>query len=90
MENPDTSLGTDPRAGRDAVLLESLSAAVNEVRHFLGPDPADWAWGKLHHAQFVHALAPFGGRCDASPVDGRPTCNGRLGFSPGCSSLSAV
>jgi penicillin G amidase len=41
MENPDASLGTDPRASRDAVLLESLSAAMNEVRQLLGPDPAN-------------------------------------------------
>jgi penicillin G amidase len=24
-----------------------------------GPDPANWAWGKLHHAQFEHALSPL-------------------------------
>jgi penicillin G amidase len=59
MEKPDASLGTDPREARNSVLLESLNAAVNEIRQLLGPDPNDWAWGKLHHAQFVHALAPL-------------------------------
>ena len=59
MENPDASLGTDPHAARNAMLLESLNAAVNELRQLLGPDPSDWAWGKLHHAQFMHALAPL-------------------------------
>jgi penicillin G amidase len=59
MENPDASLGTDPRAVRNAVLMESLNAAVNELRQILGPDPTNWAWGKLHHAQFAHALAPL-------------------------------
>jgi penicillin amidase len=59
MENPDVSLGSDPRTARNSVLLESLNAAMNELRQLLGPDPTDWAWGKLHHAQFIHALAPL-------------------------------
>ena len=32
---------------------------MNEVRQVLGPDISKWAWGKLHHAQFEHALAPL-------------------------------
>jgi penicillin G amidase len=59
LESPDAMLGPDPKAARDAVLLESLRAAVNELRQALGPDPANWAWGKLHHAQFEHALSPL-------------------------------
>jgi penicillin G amidase len=59
MENPDASLGANPRAERDSLLLESLGRAVKEVRELLGPDSANWAWGKLHHAEFVHALAPL-------------------------------
>jgi penicillin amidase len=83
MENPDTSLGTDPRAGRDAVLLESLSAAVNEVRQLLGPDPADWAWGKLHHAQFVHALAPLADDATRAQLTVGRLAMGGSAFSPG-------
>jgi hypothetical protein len=41
LEKPDASLGTDPRETRNSVLLESLSAAVNELRQLLGPDPND-------------------------------------------------
>jgi penicillin amidase len=59
MENPDASLGTDPRVARNSMLLESLKAAVNELHQLLGPDPSGWAWGKLHHAEFIHALAPL-------------------------------
>lgn len=59
LERPDAALGPDPEAARDAVLLESLAAALGEVRQLLGADPANWAWGKLHHAQFEHALGPL-------------------------------
>jgi penicillin G amidase len=51
--------GDDPVKARDAALLTSLGAAANEVQERLGPDPATWAWGKLHKAQFDHALAPL-------------------------------
>src|SRR4051794_12262746 len=59
LENPDASLGSDPTKARDAILLESFAAAVGEVGQLLGGDSAGWAWGKLHHAQFEHALAPL-------------------------------
>lgn len=59
LERPDGSLGADPAAARDAVLLTSLGAAVADVRTLLGDDPGRWAWGKLHHARFDHALAPL-------------------------------
>jgi penicillin amidase len=44
---------------RNAILLESFTGAVAEVRQLLGPDMSAWAWGKLHHAQFEHALSPL-------------------------------
>jgi penicillin amidase len=48
--------GQDPRAGRDAVLLQSLEAAVAEAKKRLGPDPSTWRWGALHTAAFRHVL----------------------------------
>lgn len=59
LEHPDASLGIDPEAARDAVLLRSIGSAVAEVRKALGDDQAGWTWGKLHHAQFDHVLAPL-------------------------------
>jgi hypothetical protein len=35
---PDASLGAGPRAARNAGLLESLNAAVDELRQLFGPD----------------------------------------------------
>ena len=58
LEAPDASLGPDPTAARDSVLRDSLIAAFDEVAGKLGPDPKTWAWGKLHKAQFDHALTP--------------------------------
>jgi penicillin amidase len=56
LDTPDARFGADPKAARDRVLLETLGAAVKEVSGLLGPEPENWAWGKLHHAQFDHAL----------------------------------
>jgi penicillin amidase len=54
-----TFLETAPPAVRDPVLLESLAAAVAELKKTLGSDMADWSWGRLHHARFVPAIAPL-------------------------------
>ena len=59
LERPDASFGADPNAMRTRILLDSLGAAVGEVTERLGPDPAGWRWGKLHSAQFDHALLPL-------------------------------
>lgn len=48
--------GQDPRAGRDALLLQTLEEAVAEAKKRLGPDPAKWRWGTLHTATFRHVL----------------------------------
>jgi penicillin amidase len=47
---------------RDALLLGSLGAAVNELKHLLGPDMATWSWGRLHHASFTPAAAVLADR----------------------------
>jgi penicillin amidase len=82
MENPDASLGAEPRAARDAVLLESLSAAMKELSQLLGPDPTHWAWGKLHHVQFVHALAPLADEATRAQLTVGRLAMGGSAFSP--------
>jgi penicillin amidase len=57
LEQPDDRFGANPAQGRDAILLASLGAAYAEMKTLLGPDPAGWAWGKLHHGYFEHPLA---------------------------------
>jgi penicillin G amidase len=58
LDAPDARFGADPKVARDKILLETLGAAVKEISALLGPAPEDWAWGRLHHAQFDHALGP--------------------------------
>jgi penicillin amidase len=57
LEHPDAALGRDPSAARSAVLLESLKAALEEIKQRLGADMAMWTWGRLHHATFEPAVA---------------------------------
>jgi len=50
--------GMDPRIGdRDALLRRTLAAAYADAAERMGPDPKQWAWGKLHHGRFVHPLS---------------------------------
>ena len=56
LEHPDNSLGPDPRAARNAILAESLTAAVEELKQRLGA-AATWEWGRLHRATFEPAVA---------------------------------
>ncbi len=57
LEHPDGALGADPKAARDAILLESLQGAVAELTQRLGPDMTTWTWGRLHRATFEPAVA---------------------------------
>jgi penicillin amidase len=57
LERPDDRFGADPRRGRDALLIGTLAAAFRDCAERMGSEPARWAWGKLHHGFFEHALA---------------------------------
>ncbi len=59
LEKPDATLGLNPTEARDKLLLQSIGDAVADVSKQLGDDPVAWRWGKLHHAQFDHALEPL-------------------------------
>jgi penicillin G amidase len=56
LEHPDSALGEEPAAARDAILLESLKDTLTELKQLLGP-ATSWAWGRLHHATFEPAVA---------------------------------
>jgi len=62
--------GENPENGRNALLLETLQAAEEKVAAKLGPDPQNWAWGKLHQMLFSHSLdvsAALAKLCDRGP-----------------------
>ena len=50
------ALEKDVVPGRDALLLDTLSAAYRETKQLLGPDPTKWQWGRLHHSLPAHPL----------------------------------
>src|SRR5690606_2064127 len=56
LENPDGRLGSNPTAIREAILLETLSAALEELSTRLGPDMETWTWGRLHVAKWEPAV----------------------------------
>ncbi|MDB5374473.1 MAG: penicillin amidase [Belnapia sp.] len=74
---PDTQLilglveAAAPEA-RAALFGETLAAAWAEAVARLGPDPAGWAWGRLHQGYFEHPLSRFApelaGRLDVGPA----------------------
>ncbi|RPJ73285.1 MAG: hypothetical protein EHM24_08250, partial [Acidobacteria bacterium] len=57
---PPSTLETDAtrRAALEGVLTgPTLAEAWRELAKRLGPDPSQWAWGKIHTASFRHSLA---------------------------------
>lgn len=62
---PPGSLGDDPMAARDLLLVDALEGAMAELTEKLGPDSGGWAWGQpdYHHAYLRH---PLGNAVDAA------------------------
>jgi penicillin amidase len=56
---PDGRFGTDPIAGRDALVLTSLEKALSRLEERLGSDMERWQYGqaKLKHVQLRHPLS---------------------------------
>ena len=57
LEKPEARFGKDAIGKRNEVLEKSLRLAWIDMQMLGGTDPAQWQWGKLHHAFFAHALA---------------------------------
>jgi penicillin amidase len=58
LVSPDSSFGTDPLAGRNRLLIESLEQAVQELTERFGPDMKNWRYGQenYHHIVLRHML----------------------------------
>ena len=59
--------GLADAGARDALLRDTLAAALADVKARFGTDPAAWRWGDLHHGWFDHALTPLGTSFDLGP-----------------------
>jgi penicillin amidase len=57
LHHPPPDAASQTQAQRDAMLLESLSGALDELTERLGPDMSTWAWGRLHQSRQVPAAA---------------------------------
>jgi penicillin amidase len=56
LNAPDGRFGPDPAAGRDGLLVKSLSEAVAELTRRFGPDMEKWTLGSYHHAKVFHHM----------------------------------
>ena len=61
---------------RDTIIARSMEAAVADLAARLGPDPDQWAWGRIHVRQFDHlsgiaalSLGPYAAEGDDITVD---------------------
>ena len=57
LQAPDGRFGSDPIAGRNALLVKSLDEAVTELTKRLGPDIDKWKLGAYHHALIHHPIS---------------------------------
>jgi penicillin amidase len=56
--------GDEALIGRpwDALVLEALAGALDDLEERFGPDPEAWRWGRVHEMEFPHPLG------DANPL----------------------
>jgi penicillin G amidase len=54
--------GAPPEAARNELLIDTLKSAHGKLAKLEGPDPAKWAWARIHVMEFRHPLdeAPQG------------------------------
>jgi penicillin amidase len=59
LNAPDGRFGTDPIAGRDALLVRSLDRALGELSRRLGPEMNGWRYGqdRLKHVALKHPMS---------------------------------
>lgn len=57
MREPDARLGPDPARARDRLLDDALASGWVEATRLMGPDPAEWRWGRLHEVRIAHPLS---------------------------------
>lgn len=79
---------SQPRATRNATLLESLAAAIRDTRSLLGPDWANWSWGRLHRAELSHPVSALLPEAERSIANVGPAARGGSGATVNATSYS--
>jgi penicillin G amidase len=64
------------------IIVTTLADAVAEVERLLGPDPAGWAWGRLHQADPPHLLGGRGVAPGPLPRGGSGETVGATPYTP--------
>ena len=77
-----------PSAMREAVLLESLAAAIRSTESLLGTDWTSWKWGRLHRAVLQHPAAALLPEAERARVDVGPAPRGGSGTTVNATSYS--
>jgi len=57
LQAPDGRFGSEPLAGRDAILIKSLDEAVASLTERIGPEQEKWKLGAYHHASIPHFIS---------------------------------
>ena len=74
LATPDTRLGADPAAARDALFDAALAAAWSKAKRLMGDDPAAWRWATLHRVRIQHPLSSIPAIAAAFPaIEGEGT-----------------
>jgi penicillin G amidase len=76
-------------AQRDKLLLSTLAAAYAEMKTLQGPDPGQWAWGKLHHNFSEHPFSRVVDEAEQKQLDVGPLETGGSAFTVNASSYRA-
>jgi penicillin G amidase len=77
--------GTDPIAGRDAFLINTLQQAVSELTKKLGPDIKKWQYGQnsYHHVLIKHPLSNAVDEATRKKLEVGPWPRGGSSSTPG-------
>ena len=80
---PPGAFGENPVAARDALLLRSLEAAVEELTGKLGPDPEQWVYGQeaYKHILLRHPLSSAVNREWRRRLEVGPAPRGGYGYT---------
>jgi penicillin amidase len=76
-------------AQRERLLLTSLGDAVKDVERLLGSDMSQWAWGRIHRADFQHPFAAMGNPASRAQFSIGSLALGGSGQSPHAASYDS-